>query len=144
MRRLITILAAAFITTAFALPASAGVTPGAAFYANGHEYRTVATPTHHLDQTGAPAGSYDTIWAIADQMNVAEAAPGDTDYNGGRWMVHALSYDDYDAVLAAGDANDNGVLDSDTEVEAAIHAGAAEDGGVIDSFVCPVIPLPGR
>jgi len=140
MRRILTLAATLVATLLFALPASAGVS-GPAFYADGGVYRTVGTPTD-LSGTGAPASSFDTIWDIADQMNVAEAAPGDRDYNGGRWMVHALDYSDYDAVLDAGDLNHNGVLDSTQEVEAAIDAGVATDGGVVRSFVCPVIPLP--
>lgn len=65
---------------------------GPALYVDGATYRTVATP-NDLSGTAAPA-----------QLNVAEAAPGDTDYNGGRWMVHAVSFPSgYDAALAAGD-----------------------------------------
>ena len=59
-------------------------------------------------------------------------------------MVHALTFaDGYPAALAAGDMNDNGVIDSDAELDAAMDAGAASDAGVVKAFVCPVIPLPG-
>jgi len=75
-------------------------------------------------------------------MNVAEAAPGDRDYNGGRWMVHALSFADYDAAVAAADANGSGNFDSDAEVLAAIDAGLATDLGVVRQFECPAIKLP--
>ena len=124
-------------------PASAGVT-GPAFYVDGQVYRTVGTPTD-LSGTGAPAHAWDTIYNFGGtQMNVATAAPGDRDYNGGRWMVHALTFPNgYAAALASGDMNDNGVIDSDTELTAAINAGTAIDAGVVKMFVCPVIPLPG-
>ena len=124
-------------------PASAGVT-GPAFYVDGQVYRTVGTPTD-LSGTGAPAHAWDTIYNFGgNQMNVATAAPGDRDYNGGRWMVHALTFPNgYPAALASGDLNDNGVIDSDTELTAAINAGTAIDAGVVKVFVCPVIPLPG-
>ena len=124
------------------MPASAGVT-GPAFYVDGQVYRTVATPTD-LTGTGAPAHAWDVIYDFggAQKMNVATAAPGDRDYNGGRWMVHALSFPEgYPAAVASGDMNANGVLDSDSELAAAMKDGTATDAGVVKSFVCPVIPL---
>jgi len=132
---------AALAALALAVPATAGdKTP--AFYVDGELYRTVATPTD-LSGTGAPAHSYDTIYDFGGaQLNVATAAPGDRDYNGGRWMVHALGFPSgYAAAVAAGDTNGSGNLDSDAEVLAAIAAGAAVDNGVVKRFVCPVIKL---
>jgi hypothetical protein len=123
------------------MPASAGVT-GPAFYVDGQVYRTVATPTD-LSGTGAPAHAWDVIYDFGGaQMNVATAAPGDRDYNGGRWMVHALSFPaGYLAAVASGDMDANGVIDSDAELAAAMEDGTATDAGVVKSFVCPVIPL---
>jgi hypothetical protein len=120
----------------------AGVT-GPAFYVDGQLYRTVNTPTD-LSGTDAPAHAWDVIYDFGGaQMNVATAAPGDRDYNGGRWQVHALSFPSgYAAAVAAGDANGNGVIDSDAELGAALAAGAAVDAGVVKQFVCPVIKLP--
>jgi hypothetical protein len=122
--------------------ATAGVT-GPAFYVDGTLFRTVATPTD-LSHTAAPAHSFDTIYDFGGaQPNVATAAPGDRDYNGGRWMVHALAFPSgYAAALAAGDRDGDGVLDSDGELAAAMTAGLAVDAGVVKSFVCPVIKLP--
>ena len=138
-------LGLAVVAAALAVPALAGAgVTGPAFYVDGTVYRTVGTPTD-LSGTGAPSHSFDTIYDFGGlQLNVATAAPGDRDYNGGRWQVHALSIPDYTAALAAGDANHDGVLDSDAELAAAIAAGAATDTGVVKSFVCPVIPLPGH
>lgn len=115
---------------------------GPAFYVDGQAFRTVGTPTD-LSRTGAPASSFDVLYDLggAQPLNVAEAGPGDAGYNGGRWQVHAVTFDDYDAALAAFDTNDSGDFDSDEEVEAAIAAGAADDAGVVMQFVCPVIPL---
>jgi len=128
-----------------ALAAGAGGVTGPAFYVNGQLYRTVGTPTD-LSTTGAPAHSYDVIYEFFGlQPNVATAAPGDPGYNGGRWMVHGLSFDgNYAAAIANPqvDLNSNGVLDSDEEVAAAVGSGYATDIGVVKMFVCPVIPLP--
>jgi hypothetical protein len=139
MRKLaLAIIAAGLLTAA----AAAGVT-GPAFYVDGQLYRTVNTPTD-LSGTGAPAHAWDTIYDFGgNQMNVATAAPGDSGYNGGRWQVHALAFPSgYAAALAAGDANTNGVIDSDEELALAMAAGTATDTGVVKQFVCPVIKLP--
>jgi len=144
-----TLLATLFVALLAATNAlangSGGVSSGAAFYVDGVKYRTVATPTDTSD-TGAPAHSFDTIYALAGQpLNVATAAPGDPDYNGGRWMVHAIAYNtSWAATVAAHDANASGDLDSAAEVEAALAdagAGGAVDTGVVKQFVCPVIKL---
>jgi hypothetical protein len=128
-------------TAAFAA-GSGGVT-GPAFYVDGQLYRTVNTPTD-LSGTGAPASSFDTIYDFGGlQPNVATAAPGDPDYNGGRWQVHALQFTDYEQAVEQFDANGSDDLDSDEEVAAALASGAATDTGVVKSFVCPVIPQPG-
>jgi len=125
-------------------PAAAGV-GGPAFYVDGQLYRTVGTPTD-LSGTGAPAHSWDVIYDFGGaQLNVAEAAPGDTDYNGGRWQVHGLTFPTgYAAAVASGDLDNDGVLDSTEEVQAALAAGTAVDAGVVKQFECPAIPLPGR
>jgi len=116
-----------------------GVTPPVAFYVDGEMYRTVVTPTA-LSDTGAPDHSFDTIYAIGEQANVAEAKPGDQDYNGGRWQVRPVAFDDYAAAVDAYDANGSGDFDSAEEVEAAIAGGDATLSGIAASFVCPVIP----
>jgi hypothetical protein len=123
--------------------AGAGGVTGPAFYADGVLYRTVATPTD-LTGTGAPPQSFDTIYEFfgAQPYNVATAAPGDSDYNGGRWRVHGLRFADYDAAVSEFDANGSGDFDSDHEIAAALAAGAGVDLGVVKSFVCPVIRMP--
>ena len=119
---------------------SGGVS-GPAFYVDGEMYRTVGTPTD-FTRTGAPDHSFDTIYAIDGQPNVATAAPGDRGYNGGRWRVLPVSFDDYDVAVATHDANMSGDLDSDEEIDAAVAAGDAAIGDPVRSFLCPVIPLP--
>ena len=144
-RMLFAALTLGMLTAASGVAAAqgSGGVSGPAFYVDGVEYRTVGTPTD-LSGTSAPDSSFDTLYDFGDlqPLNVATAAPGDDGYNGGRWRVHALSFGDYDAAVAAFDTNDSGDFDSDEEVSAALAAGAAVDEGIVMSFVCPVIPLP--
>jgi hypothetical protein len=146
MKALIVVIVLALATagTALANGGAGGVT-GPAFYVDGQLYSTVNTPTD-LSKTGAPAQSFDTIYDFGGaQLNVATAAPGDRDYNGGRWMVHALAFNtSWAATVAAHDANNSGNLDSDAEVAAALAdtgPAGARDLGVVKMFVCPVIKL---
>jgi len=126
-----------------AAPAAAGVS-GPAFWIDGSLYRTVATPTDLAD-TGAPASTYDAIYSFAGaQSNVAEAKPGDTDFNGGRWAVHELVFPSgYTAALASGDVNGNGAIDSTAELDRAFADGTAVDtGNILRMFVCTVNRVP--
>ena len=85
-RSMVVFLAAATALSAVAVASAngAGGVTGAAFYVDGELYRTVGTPTD-LSNTGAPAHNFDIIYAIGHgQPNVAEAAPGQRGYNGGR------------------------------------------------------------
>ncbi|HSV37763.1 MAG TPA: hypothetical protein VLI04_03290 [Nocardioidaceae bacterium] len=137
------ILTAAAAAVALAGPAYAGVS-GPAFWIDGELYRTVATPTD-LSGTGAPASTYDAIYSFGGaQRNVAEAKPGDRDFNGGRWAVHQLAFPNgYAAALAAGDANGNGSIDSTAELELAFADGSAVDTGtILRMFVCTVNRVP--
>jgi hypothetical protein len=138
-----TALPVAIAVLAVAAPAHAGVS-GPAFWIDGALYRTVATPTD-LSGTGAPEFTYDAIYAFGGkQLNVAESKPGDRDFNGGRWAVHELAFPaGYDAAVASGDTNGNGVIDSTAELEIAFSAGTAVDTGTILSrFVCTVNRIP--
>jgi hypothetical protein len=143
-RLLAAVIGIAAATLGVTTPAVAGVS-GPAFYVDGVLYRTVGTPTD-LSGTGAPAHAWDVIYDLGGaQPNVAEAAPGDRDYSGGRWMVHAITFPDgYAAALADGDLDGDGVFDSAEEVRAALAVGSAADAGVVDQFECPAIPLPRR
>jgi hypothetical protein len=108
--------------------------PAPAFYVDGVQYGTIATPTD-LSGTGAPAHSFDIIYDLGDAslLNVAEAAPGDRDYNGGRWMVFATTW--------------NVAPFQPTSAEQVLALEASGDLAISDEpvkqFVCPVIPLRG-
>ncbi len=144
MTRLLAFVAALGVAGAMAGAALAGGPPATSFYVDGTLYRTIATPTD-LSGTGAPAWSFDTIYEFSgNQRNVATAAPGDSDYNGGRWRVQVLGFPSgYAAAVASADANGSGDIDSDAELDLAFAAGTAVVSGPGPSFVCPVIPLGG-
>lgn len=137
------VLLVSAIASGSAIAAGAGGVTGPAFYVDGELYRTVGTPTD-LSGTGAPARTFDTIYAFGGlQPNVATTAPGDKGYNGGRWRVEVLAFPmGYGAALASADANASGDIDSDEELDAAFAAGKAYVSGSGPSFVCPVIKLP--
>jgi len=144
-RALFTALAAGILlvaTASVAGAAGAGGVTGPSFYVDGTLYRTVGTPTD-LSGSGGPASSFDTIYQFfgVQPYNVATAAPGDAGYNGGRWLVHGLTFTNYAVAVATYDTNASGDFDSEAEVLAAIAGGAATDTGIVKSFVCPVIAI---
>jgi hypothetical protein len=145
IRTITAVLTAGGATLGLAATAHAAGVSGPAIYVDHVLYRTVVTPTD-LSQTGAPAHSFDTIYNFfGPQMSVATAAPGDRDYNGGRWQVHKVSTPGgYAAALAAGDLDGNGVLDSADEVAAALASGALVDDGIVKYFVCTLNKVPAR
>jgi hypothetical protein len=71
---------------------SAGGPPSVGFYVDGDLYRTIGTPTD-FGGTGAPASSYEPIYALGNGLlNVAEAGPGQPGFKGGRWMVLPITW----------------------------------------------------
>jgi hypothetical protein len=83
-----------------------------------------------LDKDGNPV-------PLADQLLVAEAAPGDTDYNGGRWEVFTVQWQ----------ISDPPELTSFEAVHAAEMAGGLTitegsfSGGPPAYFSCPLLPV---
>ena len=142
-RVLSAVVTAGCATVALGSTALASGVSGPAIYVDHVLYRTVATATD-LSGTGAPQQSWDTIYNFFGlQRSVATAAPGDRDFNGGRWQVHKVSAPDgYAAALAAGDLDHNGVLDADDEVMAALASGALVDEGIVKYFVCTLNKVP--
>jgi hypothetical protein len=112
----------------------AGGPPSLGFYVDDVRYRTVGTPTDFFG-TGAPESTYDKIFNLGTGINVAEAKPGDKDFNGGRWLVYTVTW-------AAGVTPVQY-----TNVE---QIYAAEDAGLltinpdpVKAFFCNVAPVPG-
>jgi hypothetical protein len=122
--------AAHLLLSVAATTVAAGGPPSLGFYVDGVRYRTVGTPTD-FSSTGAPASSFDRIYALgAGLANVAEAKPGDRDFNGGRWMVFPVTWNvtpyqltSAEAVWAAANAGDLSIATAPVRL-----------------FECPVIP----
>ena len=126
------LLAGALSLLVVAPAAGAGLgPPHDAFYVDGDVYRTIGTPTD-LSGTGAPAHSFDALYAVEGQeLAVAEAAPGDSDYNGGRWMRFPVTWN----VAPYPDP-----LTSEEDILAAALVGDVTIAPEPDAqFVCPVI-----
>lgn len=130
MRRFAALLTAATAVLTIAIsPVAAGGPPGLAFYVDGEQYRTIGTPTD-LSGTGAPAHSFDTIYALGNGLaNVSDAAPGVGDYNGGRWMVRPVTW-----------SIDPVQLTSAEQVLDYAERGWLTIGDPVKFFVCPAIP----
>jgi len=115
-----------------------------AIWAHGELYGTVATPTSFRN---APRHSTDVIYSFAmneiqGQRSVSETAPGDRDYNGGRWNVHFAFY------TAQGETylDQDGDNIADVELTSAEEVLAEEAAGNLEIvpanfyFVCPLLP----
>jgi len=135
VRKLISAALAAMVALSLTVGAvGAGGPPQLAFYVDGERYRTVGTPTD-FSGTGAPLHSYDAIYALGEGLiNVAEAAPGQPGYNGGRWRVLPVTWNVAPVQLT-----------SNEQVEAYAAAGWIDIASTpVQMFECPVIPVGGR
>ena len=134
MRRIASLLAATgLLISIAAAPVAAGGPPSLSFYIDGARYRTVGTPTD-FSNTGAPDSSYDRLYALGSGLiNVAEAKPGDRDFNGGRWAVLPITWNTTPTQLTSAE-----------EVEAWADAGLLTIGETpIRLFFCSGEPRPG-
>lgn len=93
LRRLVVAIgSAAMLGSVLVSSVAAGGPPQLSFYIDDVRYRTVGTPTD-FTHTGAPAFTYDKIYSLGNGLaNVADAKPGDRDFNGGRWAVYAVTW----------------------------------------------------
>jgi len=115
-----------------------------AIWAHDHLYGTAATDTSFKSP---PENTTDIIFSFAGsgldgQRSVSEAAPGDRDYNGGRWNVMSVAYTE--AGLAFFDEDNDGTVDFElTNAEDVLEA--AEMGLITITkanfyFSCPLRP----
>ena len=115
------------------------------FWVDNQLYRTIGTPTT-LPDHGPKDGLY-VFQSFADggldgQTPVAEAKPGDRDYNGGRWQVTVLTFTP--SGRAVHDPDGDGVVNFELQNWEAVHQhlnvlGHLAVVGPGPSFVCPVI-----
>jgi hypothetical protein len=133
LRRLAVGLAAAAMLTSIAATSvfAAGNPLHVGFYADGSLYRTLGTPTDFTN-TGAPASSFEPIYALGnDLINVAAAAPGQPGFRGGRWMVLPVTWNVTPVQLTSG-----------AQVLAYAQAGMLTIASTpVKEFECPVIPI---
>ncbi len=117
----------ALLLTAVALPAAAQLGPPAGMiYASNQLFRTVSTPTDLPDQ-----GDFNAIYTFSGGLaSVAEFAPGEQGYRGGRWEVHQVTF----ASMAPTQ------FKNAKDLLAAAAAGRVSIGPVIRRFECPLIP----
>jgi len=126
-------LAALMLATVAASAVAAGGPPSLSFYVDDARYRTLGTPTD-FSGTGAPESSFDRIYVLGGNLiNVAEAKPGDRDFNGGRWMVLPVTWHVTPVQLTNAE-----------QVEAYASAGMLTIADEpVKEFLCPVIPVGG-
>jgi hypothetical protein len=99
--------------------------PGGTIYAHDVAYRTVATP-----RDLPPHGKFDTIYVLGDGLAaVSESAPGDRDYNGGRWEVRPVEFLTISPMQ----------FTNAEDIRAAADRGEVRIGGVVRRFECPLI-----
>ncbi len=146
---LIAMLAALVLTIAAPAFADPGKpTFGPALYADGEAWGTKAA-TVLPAPNGKNNHSYDKLFVItnsnnpAPQLPVAEAAPGNPAYNGGRWYTHTVEW------TAAGFAAHGTVPVLTSYQDVMLHAGLGHlsitagsfEGGPPAFFLCPLLPV---
>ena len=139
-KKLFTLTIALALLIVTVIPAfAAGPTFGPAIYADGAVWSTkgnadLPAPNEHNRQ------SFDGLYKLVDdqgnplQMPIAEAAPGNTAYNGGRWIEYFVTWND-------GSTPPSEPITSFEELDGYIQAGAVT---VLESgnyFQCPLLPV---
>ena len=112
----------------------AGGPPKLSFYIDDVRYRTVGTPTDFFG-TGAPASTYDHIYNLGTGINVADAKPGDRDFNGGRWLVYTVTW--AQGVTPVQYTNDQQIWDAQAAGLLTINTTP------VKAFFCNVAVVPG-
>lgn len=115
-----------------------------AIWVDGRLYGTVVTPATFKSP---PPKSTDVIYnfsmsGLNGQRSVAEAAPGDPDYNGGRWSVRMVVFTALGLGIhdPDGDGTVNFELMSDAQVLHHESLGHLEIYDANFSFECPLLP----
>ena len=147
MRITFIVLPAILILALVTAPASAGngaTRVADALWANGNLYDTVLTPATFVSP---PAHSTDALYnfgmsGLEGQRGVADSAPGDRDFNGGRWSVKMVVFtpQGLQAHDPDGDGMVNFELTSEEEVLAHVDLGHIIIMDTTIYFECPLLP----
>lgn len=118
-----------------------------AIWANDELFGTIVTDTTFMSP---PLHSTDVIYSfmmsgLAGQRSVADAGPGDADFNGGRWNVHVATFTAQGVYVF--DQDDDGYVDEELTNADQVKE-AADMGYIILSpanfyFECPLLPRRG-
>lgn len=118
----------------------------AALWANGVLYDTVGTQTSFKNP---PPQSLDMLFnfdgsGLTSQRSVSESAPGDTDFNGGRWSVMAVTFTKagLDSLDMDGDGKVDVEMTSEQDVMDALDAGLITIAATGTYFECPLLHRP--
>jgi hypothetical protein len=145
--KLITSLAMYFLVlliAPFAADAKGPLRASAAIWAHGELYGTVGTPAVFMDP---PEGTTDTLYnfqmsGLTGQRSISDAAPGDPDFNGGRWAVVPVTFTA--SGMAVHDPDGNGEvnfeLTSADQVYEHVNLGHLVLGDTTIYFECPLLP----
>lgn len=118
-------IALAGLTQVPGLSAEGHGPPGGTIFAHDVAYQTVGTPANLPDH-----GKFDTIYVLGGELaNVSDAAPGDMDFNGGRWEVRPITWLTIQPMQ----------FTNAEDIDAAADAGQISIGDVVKRFECPLI-----
>jgi hypothetical protein len=138
------LFAIVMVSAVTAVMAEGATRVAGAVWADGELFDTIITPASFQMP---PEGSTDVIYSfmmsgLEGQASVADASPGNPDYNGGRWDVHmavfteaGLEFFDPD-----GDGQTNLVLTSADEVHQYATMGYIAIHQANFYFECPLLP----
>jgi hypothetical protein len=136
------------LTGTTALYAGGATRVAEAIWANDNLYDTIVTPTTFV---APPEHSTDRIYSfmmsgLSGQRSVAESAPGDQDYNGGRWDVQMVVFtaQGINAHDPDGDGFVNFELTNSEDVLAHEQLGHIIINEANFYFECPLLPRRGN
>lgn len=120
----------------------------AAIWSHGELYGTVGTPAVFTDP---PEGTTDTLYnfgmsGLEGQRAISAAAPGDRDFNGGRWSVVLVTFTDQG--MAVHDPDGDGVVNFELTSEEQVLDHMALGHLILTDtdvyFECPMLPGANR
>ena len=143
---------AMFALLALIVPTSASakgpLRASAAIWSHGELYGTVGTPAVFMDP---PEGTTDTLYnfgmsGLEGQRAISAAAPGDQDFNGGRWHVVLVTFTDQG--MAVHDPDGDGVVNFELTSADQVLAHMALGHLILTDtdiyFECPLLPGANR